>query len=124
MTKSELIKCFENDKGTSELKVWLSKLVSRLNKVCDKLVRAGVEHSSFYVVDSEYHIFCGGFHLRVVREEQDPWLPDEYTVTGGMVRKKGYCYNFSQLEQDIKRRLGVMADLKEKAMPIQSVVNN
>ena len=113
MTKSELINCFENDKGTSELKVWISKLVSRLNKVCDKSVRAGVEHSSFYVVDSEYHIFCGGFHIRVVREEQDPWLPDEYTVTGGMVRAKGYCYNFSQLEQDIRRRLGITCDKNE-----------
>ncbi len=114
MTKSELIKCFENDKGTSELKVQLSKLVSRLNKVCDKPVRAGVEHSSFYVLDSEYHIFCGGFHIRVVHEEQDPWLPDEYTVTGGVVRAKGYCYNFSQLEQDIKRRLGIAGDKNEK----------
>ena len=110
MTKSELIKCFENDMGKSELKVWISKLVARLNKVCDKPVRAGVEHSSFYVVDSEYHIFCGGFHIRLVREEQDPWLPDEYTVTGGMVRAKGFCYNFRQLEQDIKRRLGIMGD--------------
>lgn len=110
MTKSELIKCFENDTGKSELKVWISKLVARLNKVCDKPVRAGVEHSSFYVVDSEYHIFCGGFHIRLVREEQDPWLPDEYTVTGGAVHVNGYCYNFRQLEQDIKRRLGISGD--------------
>ena len=58
MTKSERIKCFENDNGKSELKVWLSKQIARLNKICDKPVRAGVEHSSFYVVDSEYHIFC------------------------------------------------------------------
>lgn len=57
MTKSELIKWFENDNGKSELKVWLSKLIARLNKICDKPVRAGVEHSSFYVIDSEYHIF-------------------------------------------------------------------
>ena len=110
MTKSELIKCFENDTGKSELKVWISKLVARLNKVCDKPVRAGVEHSSFYVVDSEYHIFCGGFDIRVVREERDAGLPDEYAVTGGAVHVKGYCYNFRQLEQDIKRRLGISGD--------------
>lgn len=30
-----------------------------------------------------------------------------------MIRAKGYCYNFSQLEQDIRRRLGITCDKNE-----------
>lgn len=105
MKKAELIKCFEEDKAHRDMKDEIEKIVNELNKASTTKAYAGVEESSFYVIDSEYHIFYGKKHLTIKKELQDPWLPDYYIVSGGGSRKKSYCYNFKQMETDIKERL-------------------
>jgi hypothetical protein len=104
MKKAELIKCFEEDKAQRELKDEVEKIVKELNRAGVTKAYAGVEESSFYVIDSEYHIFYGKKHITIKKEEQDPWLPDYYIIRGGS-HKKSYCYNFKQMEIDIKERL-------------------
>ena len=98
--KEEMIKCFAEDKGNPKLKAYVSSLVEKLNKDSANKVYAGVEVSSFYVIDSEYHLYCGRRHLVIQKEHQDPWLPDYYVVTHG--HKKSYCYNRKQIEHDVK----------------------
>lgn len=105
MKKEELIKCFENDKAQRELKNKVEKIVKELNKNGNIKAYAGVEESSFYVIDSEYHIFYGKKHVTIKKVFQDPWLPNYYIISGGGSRKKSYCYNFKQMETDIKEKL-------------------
>ena len=105
MKKAELIKCFEEDKAHRKLKDEVEKIVKDLNKVGVMKAYAGVEESSFYVIDSEYHIFYDKKHITIKKVEQDPWLPDYYVISGGGSRKKSYCYNFKQMETDIKEKL-------------------
>lgn len=103
MTKEELIKCFDEDKASRKLKDQISKLVERLNKICDKKVNAGVEVSSYYVIDSEYHIFCGRTHIFIKKEKQDPWLSEYYIVSS--YRTKIVAYNLKDMENDVKELL-------------------
>lgn len=105
MKKEEMIKCFTEDKGHAELKTKVARLVDKLNKVSTEKIFAGVEVSALYVLDMEYHIFCGRKHITIRKEQQDPWLPDYYKVTGGGTKKPHYCYNTKQLERDIKEIL-------------------
>ena len=103
MTKEGLIKCFEEDKASRKLKDRISKLVEKLNKICDKKVNAGVEVSSYYVIDSEYHIFCGRTHILIKKEEQDPWLSEYYIVSS--YRTKKVAYNLRDMESNVKELL-------------------
>lgn len=105
MKKQDLIKCFTEDKANPKLKNTISKIVDKLNKVSNIKIFAGVEESSFYVIDSKYYIFCGRKSITIEKEQQDPWLPDYYIISGGNLRRKSYCYNSKQLENDINQRL-------------------
>jgi hypothetical protein len=105
MKKAELIKCFYNDKAQCKFKSAITKIVDNINKISNTKLFVGVENNALYVLDSEYHIFCEKKHLVIRKEEQDPWLPNYYVIKGGGIRRKNYCYNFTQLENDIKERL-------------------
>lgn len=103
-SKAEMIKWFDEDQENPKLKAYISNLVANLNKDSANQVYAGVEVSSFYVIDSEYHIYCGRTHLVVRKEHQDPWLSDYYVVSKG--HKKSNCYNMKQIETAVKELLG------------------
>lgn len=100
MTKTEMIECFNNDKDHRELKDQIEKIVNRLSKICNKEVQAGVEESSFYVIDSEYHIFCEKKNIKIKKMFQCFELPIYYIVSCG--HEKHYCYNFKQIETAVK----------------------
>ena len=105
MKKEEMIKCFAEDKGNAELKTKVARLVDKLNKVSTEQIFAGVEVSALYVLDMEYHIFCGRKHITIRKEQQDPWLPDYYKVVSSGTKKPYYYYNIKQLEMGIKEIL-------------------
>ena len=103
MKKEELIKYFEEDKYKAKFKNQIAELVNKLNENSDEKAYAGVEISSFYILDSEYHIFKGKFHVKIMKEQQDPWFPDYYIVIQN--KKKTYCYNDKELEETVRELL-------------------
>ena len=105
MKKEEMVKCFAEDKGNAELKTKVARLVDKLNKVSTEQIFAGVEVSALYVLDMEYHIFCGRKHITIQKEQQDPWLHDYYKVVSSGTKKRYYYYNIKQLEMGIKEIL-------------------
>ena len=100
MKREKMIECFKKDVCTSTFRKSIEKLVKNISKKTSEKVYAGVHQDALYVLDTEYHLFCGKNHITIRAKQQDPWLSDYYRVSFKQSRKD--CGDFKQVQECVE----------------------